>query len=99
VDVLETESEYVLRLDAAGVAEASVSVKLEDGLLRIQGEREAQKSDGQRYRIRERRAGTFRRSFRLPEAIDADGIEAKYERGVLEIRIPKIDRSRKIPVQ
>jgi HSP20 family protein len=100
VDVLESETEYLLRLDAPGVDEKSVSVELERGLLRVKGERNAQDEAARpRYTLRERKAGPFRRTFRLPEAINADAIEAKYDRGVLEIRIPKVERSRKIPIQ
>jgi len=100
VDVLESEKEYLLRLDAPGVDEDSVRVELERGLLRIEGDRKAHdEAAGPRFTLRERKAGPFRRNFRLPDAIDADAIEAKYDRGVLEIRIPKVDRSRKIPIQ
>jgi HSP20 family protein len=100
VDVLESDSEYLLRLDVPGVDENSVNVELERGLLRVEGERKAQnEAAGPRYPLRERKAGPFRRNFRLPDAIDAEKIEAKYDRGVLEIRIPKVERSRKIPIQ
>jgi HSP20 family protein len=99
VDVLESESEYLLRLDVPGVDEKSVNVELEQGLLRIEGERKAPEAAGPRYTLRERKAGPFRRHFRLPDAIDADAIEAKYDRGLLEIRIPKVERSRRIPIQ
>jgi HSP20 family protein len=100
VDVLESDSEYLLRLDVPGVDENSVNVELERGLLRVEGERKAHdEAAGPRYSLRERKAGPFRRNFRLPDAIDAEKIEAKYDRGVLEIRIPKVERSRKIPIQ
>ena len=97
VDVLDTPAEYVLRLDAPGVDENAVSVELEQGVLRVKGERKAHEQTG--YTLRERRTGSFARNFRLPDAIDSEAIEAKYDRGVLEIRIPKVDRSRKIPIQ
>lgn len=100
VDVLESDAEYLLRLNVPGVDEKSVNVELERGLLRVAGERQAQdEAAGPRYSLRERNAGPFGRSFRLPDAIDAERIEAKYDRGVLEIRIPKVERSRKIPIQ
>lgn len=100
VDVVESDAAYLLRLDTPGVDEKSVRVELERGLLRVEGERESKQEAAEaRYTLRERKAGPFRRDFRLPDAIDADAIEAKYDRGVLEIRIPKVDRSRKIPVQ
>jgi HSP20 family protein len=100
VDVLEADTHYLLRLDLPGVDEKAVSVELERGLLRVRGERKASdEAADARYALRERKSGAFRRNFRLPEAIDADSVEAKYDRGVLEIRIPKVERSRKIPIQ
>ncbi|MEZ5363539.1 MAG: Hsp20/alpha crystallin family protein [Bryobacterales bacterium] len=99
VDVLETEQLYLLRIDVPGVDEKAVSVELEQGVLRVKGERKQAEAEGASYKLRERRAGAFRRNFRLPDAIDAEGIEAKFDRGVLEIRIPKVERSRKIPIQ
>jgi HSP20 family protein len=99
VDVLSSETHYLLRLDAPGVDENAVSVELEQGLLRVKGERKSPEEADSRYVVRERKSGAFRRNFRLPEAIDPEAIEAKYDRGVLEIRIPKVDRSRKIPIQ
>ncbi len=100
VDVLESDAEYLLRLDAPGVDENSVRVELEGGLLSIEGEREAHDEAAElRWTRRERKTGALKRNFRLPDAIDRDAIEAKLDRGVLEIRIPKLDRSRKIPIQ
>lgn len=100
VDVIDSEKEYRLLLDLPGVDDADVEVKIEDGVLRVSGQREAEsKEDSTSYLRRERSAGGFERSFKLPEAVDSDGIEARYERGVLEIRIPKVDRSRRIPIQ
>ena len=98
VDVLDREKEYLLRLDLPGVDETKVKVEYREGLLTVGGERKDDAEPG-RYSRRERKAGEFRREFRLPEAIDADGIVARFERGVLEIRIPKAERTRRIPIQ
>lgn len=100
VDVVDTEKEYRLHLDLPGVDDADVEAKIEDGVLRVSGQRKARTSDDSTsYLRRERAAGAFERSFKLPDAVDSDGIEARFERGVLEIRIPKVDRSRRIPIQ
>ncbi len=100
VDVIDTEKEYRLQLDLPGVDDADVEAKVEDGVLRVSGQRKAQPSDETTsYLRRERAVGAFERSFTLPDAVDSDGIEARYEGGVLEIRIPKVDRSRRIPIQ
>lgn len=99
VDVIDAGKEYVLEVDLPGVDPNSVQVELEQGLLQIKGERQASHGAEADYSFRERRAGKFERSFRVPEAVDADGITAKYDKGVLEIRVPKVERSRKIPIQ
>ena len=100
VDVIDSEKEYKLLLDLPGVDDSSVEAKIEEGVLRVSGERKgAETSESTSYLRRERAAGAFERSFKLPEAVDADGVAARFERGVLEIRIPKVDRSRRIPIQ
>ena len=100
VDIAGTDSEYVLRLDVPGVDSAAVEVKLEDNVLSVTGERKAAVNEVQEdFSLRERRFGEFSRSFRLPEAVDPDNITARYDQGVLEIRVPKVDRSRKITIQ
>ncbi len=99
VDVIDAEKQYVLEVDLPGVDPNSVQVELEKGLLQIKGERHASHGEEAAYTYRERRAGKFERSFRVPEAVDADGVTAKFDKGVLEIRVPKVERSRRIPIQ
>jgi len=99
VDVIDADDQYVLEVDLPGVDPKGVEVELEQGLLLIKGEKEASHGDEATYTLRERRAGKFERSFRVPEAVDADGITAKFDKGVLEIRVPKVERSRRIPIQ
>ena len=98
-DVIDAGKQYVLEVDLPGVDPSSVQVQLEQGLLQIKGERQASHGEEAAYTYRERRAGKFERSFRVPEAVDADAITAKYDKGVLEIRVPKVERSRRIPIQ
>lgn len=99
VDVIDAEKQYVLEVDLPGVDPKGVEVELEQGVLRIKGERAASHGEDASYTFRERRVGSFERSFRVPEAVDPDGITAKFDKGVLEIRVPKVERSRKIPIQ
>lgn len=99
VDVIDAAKDYVLEVDLPGVDPKSVQVELEQGLLQIKGERQASHGEEAAYTYRERRDGKFERSFRVPEAVDAEAITAKYDKGVLEIRVPKVERSRKIPIQ
>jgi HSP20 family protein len=90
MDLVEEGEHYVLRADLPGLAEDDVNIELDDRVLTISGERRSeseQRSDGY-YRV-ERASGSFSRSLTLPEGIDPDAIEAGFEKGVLEVRIPK----------
>ena len=72
-----------------------VTVEVEDNVLRISGERSTETSESRSgyYRL-ERSSGTFARSVRLPDGVDAEGIEATYTNGVLELRIPKPEEAK-----
>ena len=90
MDLAETDTHYVLKADLPGVAEDDVSIELDDNVLTVSGERKAEheeKKEG--YHRVERSFGQFRRSLTLPDGVDADAIAATFDKGVLEIRIPK----------
>jgi HSP20 family protein len=90
MDLVEEGDQYVLRADLPGLSEDDVKVELEDNVLTISGERKSEHEDRDAgyYRI-ERATGAFSRSLTLPEGIDPDGIQASFDRGVLEVRVPK----------
>ena len=89
-DLVETEGEYVLRADLPGLTEEDVAIELEDNVLTVSGERKAEHEDRSEgyYRI-ERATGSFSRSLTLPEGVAGQNIRATFDRGVLEVRIPK----------
>jgi HSP20 family protein len=102
MDLVETDDHFVLRADLPGLAEGDVSIEFEDGVLTVAGERKAEheeKKEGY-YRV-ERSFGQFRRSLTLPEGVDPDGIVATFDKGVLEVRIPKPEqrKPRKVAIQ
>jgi len=90
MDVTQTDDHYVLRADLPGVADEDVKVEVHGDVLTLSGERrhEAQEAKGGYLRI-ERATGSFARSLTLPEGVDAEGVQASFDRGVLEVRIPK----------
>ena len=95
MDLVETKGEYILRADLPGLGEPDVKVELEENVLTISGERQAEhdeKAEGY-YRI-ERASGAFSRALTLPEGVDGDRIQAKFEGGVLEVRVPKPEQRR-----
>ena len=90
MDLVETEEHFVLRADLPGLTEEDVSIELEDNVLTVAGERKAEHEEKKEgfYRM-ERSFGHFRRSLTLPEGVDAEKIAATFDKGVLEVRIPK----------
>jgi len=100
MDLLETGEHYVLRADLPGLADEDVNVQFEDNVLTISGERTAEHDDQQEgyYRL-ERAFGTFSRSLTLPDGVDPDTVQAHFDRGVLEITIPKPEQKKPRQVQ
>ncbi len=95
MDLAETEAAFVLRADLPGVAEEDVKIELEGDVLSISGERASTRSeDGESVHRTERSYGAFQRSLSLPEGVDADAIAASFDRGVLEVAIPKPEQKK-----
>lgn len=90
MDLAETEDELVLTADLPGLVEDDVSIEIKDNVLTIAGERSARTDQKERgYHRVERSHGRFSRSLSLPDGIDADRVVASFDRGVLEVTIPK----------
>ncbi|MGI9097917.1 MAG: Hsp20/alpha crystallin family protein [Solirubrobacteraceae bacterium] len=90
MDLVETDEHFVLKADLPGVVESDVSIEVERNVLTIAGERKAEheaKHEGY-YRL-ERATGSFSRALTRPEGVDADAVTARFDNGVLEVRIPK----------
>ena len=90
MDLVERDDVYVLRADLPGLSEEDVAIEVDGDTLSISGAREAQHEDSGHGRHRYERAyGAFRRALTLPEGVDAEKITAAFDRGVLEITVPK----------
>jgi len=88
-DAYEKDGTYVVKAELPGVKKDDVKITLEEGLLTIEGKREEEKEVKEaRYHACERFTGSFRRSFGMPEGIDAGKIAAEFKDGVLEVRVP-----------
>lgn len=90
VDIADNDKELVITAEIPGLDEKDLDVSLAGDLLTIKGEKKAEHEErnGGAYYM-ERRYGSFSRSVRLPFQVDDQDVEAKYEKGVLTIRIPK----------
>jgi HSP20 family protein len=90
MDLVETGDHFVLRADLPGLSQEDVKIELEDTVLTVSGERRAEhESGGEGYYRVERAFGAFSRSLTLPKGIDPEAVSASFDRGVLEVRIPK----------
>jgi HSP20 family protein len=90
MDLVETDDQLVLKADLPGLDTDDVNIEVKDGVLTVSGERKTEheeRTDGY-YRV-ERSFGGFSRSMALPEHVDAARISASFDKGVLEVRIPK----------
>jgi len=103
LDVLHEDGDVLVRAELPGVKPDDVDITLSRGVLTISGQRKAeQEQQGQGYYVRERRYGSFCRSLMLPEGIDESKINARYEDGVLEVRIAgaaAVQEPKKIQIQ
>jgi HSP20 family protein len=90
MDLAETEEDFVLRADLPGLSEKDVNIELEDNVLTVSGERKTEHEERKEGYVRvERASGSFSRSLTLPEGVDPERITASFDRGVLEVHIPK----------
>lgn len=102
MDLVETDEHFVLRADLPGMGEGDVTIEVEDRTLTLSGERKAEhEANGEGYYRLERASGPFARTLALPEGIDAEQIAARFEHGVLEVRIPKPEerKPRRVAIQ
>jgi HSP20 family protein len=88
LDVLQEDGDIVVRAELPGVKQEDVDITFHNGVLTISGERKAEEErEGSGYYVRERRYGSFRRSMTLPQGTDEGKISARFEDGVLEVRV------------
>ncbi len=90
VDVKETDNSFVLTADIPGLTKKDIKVNVANGKLSISGERTYETDqENDNYHYRERRFGTFDRSFKLPDTVDEEKISASFKNGILIVALPK----------
>jgi HSP20 family protein len=86
----ETDNEVVYAFDLPGIPEDKIQLEVKDDTLTVSAEREeTEETSDERYYRFERRYGSFSRAVGIPQGVNEDQINAFYDDGVLEVRVPK----------
>ncbi|CND88936.1 Heat shock protein%2C Hsp20 family [Mycobacterium tuberculosis] len=101
MDGIRRADDVVLRFDLPGIDPGSIEVTVDRGVLSVTARREEEIGEDERAFVRERPMGSFTRRVYLSDHLDAEGIDAAYNNGVLAVRIPVLEkaRPRKVAVQ
>lgn len=95
MDVIEEPDKIVVNATMPGVKPEDIQVTIEDSTLTIKGQTKMEREQREEnYLMRERRTGSFYRSLRLPESVDTERADTRYEHGVLTLSFPKVESKR-----
>lgn len=95
VDLVETDKDYRIKAELPGMDEKDIELSLTEDVLTIKGEKKEEHEEKEEgYYLAERHYGAFERSFRLPEEVEADRIEASFNKGVLTVVLPKSPKAK-----
>ena len=94
-DVSDSGEAIEISADMPGMDDKDVELTLSEGILTIKGEKKTESEEKKKnYYSRERRFGSFTRSFRVPESVDESKITASFDKGVLQVALPKRPESK-----
>ena len=99
--VAETDDEVITRVEAPGMDPGDFTILVDESQLVIRGEKRVEREEKKaRYHVIEAAYGSFERRIPMPCEVDPDNAHAAYERGVLTVRLPRVEheRRRQIPV-
>lgn len=97
VNILEKEDEFILEVAVPGVEKEAINIEVNDNLLTLsKEENEADTSETVKFTRKEFNYGSFKRTFNLPESIDANLISASNKNGILTITLPKKEEAKAV---
>jgi HSP20 family protein len=101
LDGVRREDDVLLRFDVPGIDPQTINVTVDRGVLSVSVKREEERAESDKFFVRERTFGTFTRRLSLSKNLNADAVEAAYNNGVLEVRIPVLEQAkpRKVEVR
>ena len=101
LDGIRRDGDVLLRFDVPGFDPESIEVTVDHNVLSVSAKRQEERTENDKFFVRERSMGSFSRRLYLPKNLNADGVEASYRNGVLEVRIPVVEQAkpRKVEVR
>ncbi len=104
MDLSEDAATYHVQMDLPGMDKSNIAVEVKDNVLTVKAEskKEIVKKDGEKVLMKERSSGFMSRALMLPKPVNAEGVVAEYQDGVLQITLPKVQADQapqKIPVK
>jgi HSP20 family protein len=100
VDISETDGKVEVKAELPGLEAKDIDVEVTDNVLTLRGEKKMEEEKkGEKYYCRERYAGSFNRSFRLPAGVESDKVDAQFKNGVLTVSIPKSEESKQKKIE
>jgi len=99
-DIKEDEEKILVHVDLPGVDKKDMHVEVKDHMLRISAERRVD-NDDKKFLMKERFYGKYERAFRLPDNIDEENVQAKFNNGVLDVILNKkiLSKSRSVSIE
>ena len=98
-DIYEAEHDLSVILEMPGVDKSNVDIRVEDGVLKVEGRIDPAKYQGLQPLYTEYNIGHYARSFRLSSKIDQSKIAAEMKDGVLTLKLPKVDEAKPRSIQ
>jgi len=89
VDIAESSDSFSFTFEIPGALKEDIKIWIDKDILTVTGEKKGSNSDGQKTISSERNFGNFERSFKLPEHVDRNNVQAKFVDGLLVVIIPK----------
>jgi len=101
LDGVRRDGDVLLQFDVPGIDPDSIEVTVDRGVLTVSVKRQEERTENDKFFVRERSMGTFTRRLYLSKNLNADAVEAAYHNGVLEVRIPVLEQAkpRKVEVR
>lgn len=99
-ELQEDKDKFIAKFEVPGIPKDKIKIELNDNILTVSGEREAEKKDNKRH-YTEFSYGSFTRSFSLPSQVESGKVSAVYENGILTVSVPKSEETKpkQIPIQ